>query len=118
MGGLLWPESSSDDVRDAVEPADVFRRNRCPSVLVASLMSFVSVQVESGLLGGVSEVGDVVAPKPRPTRTSGTSCDRPATPSRPTTSARTELPTIASHAVDLLLVLVDIARVEQCVARR
>jgi hypothetical protein len=76
MEGLLWPESSSEDVRDGDEPADVFRRKRCPSKLVASLVSFMSVQVELGLLGGVSEVGDVVAPKPRPTRTSPTSSDQ------------------------------------------
>ena len=107
--GLLCRESSSEDVREGDEPVEVLRSCRCSS------SSFKSTASVFGLVGGVSKDDPPTGagPRPRPTRIRIISLlDR----TNERTSARTELTTITSDTVDLLLVFVDVARVQQSAA--
>jgi hypothetical protein len=74
----------------------------------------VDIRLELGLIGGVSRLDDVLVPKPRPTAID--TINRILHRTKTLTSLWTELSSIASDTVDLLLVFVDAARVEKSVA--
>ena len=105
--GLLRRESSSEDVRDREENKDNPRLEGLLLVLGKSPFEFASTGFELGLVGGVSKLGDVVVPKPRPTTTDIINLHFHKTETL--TALRSELSTIAPDTVDLLFMFVDVA---------